>query len=347
MENRERSSSPDHSCVSLKSDRSMGPPPYFSDDPVTSDPRVDTDDQTGDLDSYQPSSNQRQQEAGHGLFELFFSGRGRHPGEWRHHAKDIFAVKIMEQLWIESIRRKLRIEKDSRVSTDIKIVHGDKKTEFMENYVEELQKKTKTFFLAAVHRWFTSRDGGNLSPDKRHVIIHAMTRMKACITEEDFVTVSTSVCNDLDAQLGSNRVTTYLKVHWLPHAALWANFWTVVNSSDTNNKAERFFLALKCQFLRGEANRRVDQLLHLLCGDIQKYYCYLDDFADAGRLRVSSSASTSTAAKSTVGQQILINEQGKCSVQTGAGPNSDSTLNTVDLVKMQCDCGLYDKGNVL
>ncbi|XP_052402550.1 NACHT, LRR and PYD domains-containing protein 3-like isoform X3 [Carassius gibelio] len=32
------SSSPDHSCVSLKSDASMGPPPEFSDDPVTSDP---------------------------------------------------------------------------------------------------------------------------------------------------------------------------------------------------------------------------------------------------------------------------------------------------------------------
>uniref|UniRef100_A0A8C1XRM8 NACHT, LRR and PYD domains-containing protein 12-like n=1 Tax=Cyprinus carpio TaxID=7962 RepID=A0A8C1XRM8_CYPCA len=37
-ESRERSSSPDHSCVSLKSDASMGPPPKFSDDPVTSDP---------------------------------------------------------------------------------------------------------------------------------------------------------------------------------------------------------------------------------------------------------------------------------------------------------------------
>uniref|UniRef100_A0A9J7XQJ1 NACHT, LRR and PYD domains-containing protein 12-like n=1 Tax=Cyprinus carpio carpio TaxID=630221 RepID=A0A9J7XQJ1_CYPCA len=36
-ENRERSSS-DHSCVSLKSEASMGPPPKFSDDPVTSDP---------------------------------------------------------------------------------------------------------------------------------------------------------------------------------------------------------------------------------------------------------------------------------------------------------------------
>ncbi|CAM4597056.1 unnamed protein product [Leuciscus chuanchicus] len=311
--------------------------------------------------------SRRQQEAGHGLFELFFSGRAR------HHAKEIVAVKIIEQLWIEGIRRKLRIEKDSCVSMDIKIVHEDKKTEFMESYVEELQKKTKTFFLAAkqnsknyyfhacergnkptgksmgkacetransyeayvsfkfierckvgktpppylhfaghddavseekltpqqkallqenphpmffmdasykgltsygsfmidrdlkelnairevfpktkvllcwfhvlqaVHRWVTSRHGGNLSPDKRHVVIHAMTSMKACITEEHFVTVSTSVCNDLDAQLGSNRVTTYLKVHWLPHAALWANFGRLFehNSSDTNNKAER------------------------------------------------------------------------------------------------------------
>ncbi|XP_058628730.1 NLR family CARD domain-containing protein 3-like isoform X2 [Onychostoma macrolepis] len=40
MESRERSPSPDHSCVSLKSDRSMGPPPKFSVDPVTFDPRV-------------------------------------------------------------------------------------------------------------------------------------------------------------------------------------------------------------------------------------------------------------------------------------------------------------------
>ncbi|KAK7158569.1 hypothetical protein R3I94_005025 [Phoxinus phoxinus] len=114
------------------------------------------------------------------------------------------------------------------------------------NAIREFFLKTKVLLcwfhvLQAVHRWVTSRDGGNLSPDKRHVVIHAMTSMKACITEEDFVTVSTSVCNDLDAQLGSNQVTTYLKVHWLPHAALWANFGRLFehNSSDTNNKAER------------------------------------------------------------------------------------------------------------
>ncbi|XP_026107483.1 NLR family CARD domain-containing protein 3-like isoform X5 [Carassius auratus] len=40
MEISERSSSPDHSCVSLKSDWSMDKPPRFSAEPVTSDPRV-------------------------------------------------------------------------------------------------------------------------------------------------------------------------------------------------------------------------------------------------------------------------------------------------------------------
>uniref|UniRef100_A0A8C1LFZ9 Uncharacterized protein n=1 Tax=Cyprinus carpio TaxID=7962 RepID=A0A8C1LFZ9_CYPCA len=43
MENREsseRSSSADHSCVSLKSDKSNGLPSDLSDDPVTSDPRI-------------------------------------------------------------------------------------------------------------------------------------------------------------------------------------------------------------------------------------------------------------------------------------------------------------------
>uniref|UniRef100_A0A8C2HUS6 NACHT domain-containing protein n=1 Tax=Cyprinus carpio TaxID=7962 RepID=A0A8C2HUS6_CYPCA len=41
MEISERSSSPDHSCVSLKSDWSMDKPPEFSAGPVTSDPRDD------------------------------------------------------------------------------------------------------------------------------------------------------------------------------------------------------------------------------------------------------------------------------------------------------------------
>ncbi|XP_039527510.1 uncharacterized protein LOC120479279 isoform X1 [Pimephales promelas] len=59
MKSRERSSSPDPSCVSMKSDRSMGHPPNISDEAVTSDPsRVDRDDQTGD--SPQPVNDELQ-----------------------------------------------------------------------------------------------------------------------------------------------------------------------------------------------------------------------------------------------------------------------------------------------
>ncbi|XP_048036333.1 NLR family CARD domain-containing protein 3-like isoform X4 [Megalobrama amblycephala] len=54
---RKRSSSPDPSCVSLKSDVSMNPPLKFSDGAVTSDPR---DDQTGDQDSPQAVDDELQ-----------------------------------------------------------------------------------------------------------------------------------------------------------------------------------------------------------------------------------------------------------------------------------------------
>ncbi|XP_051730864.1 NACHT, LRR and PYD domains-containing protein 3-like isoform X42 [Ctenopharyngodon idella] len=62
-ESRERSSSAEPSCVSMKSDGSMRHPLYFSDGAVTSDPsRVDRDDQIGDLqqDSPQPMNDELQ-----------------------------------------------------------------------------------------------------------------------------------------------------------------------------------------------------------------------------------------------------------------------------------------------
>lgn len=95
----------------------------------------------------------------------------------------LYQLQIMEQLWIEGIRRKLRIEKDSRVSMDIKIVHGDKKTEFMENYVEELQKKTKTFFLAAKQNsknyYFHACERGN-KPTGKSMGKACETRANSC-----------------------------------------------------------------------------------------------------------------------------------------------------------------------
>lgn len=65
---------------------------------------------------------------------------------------------------------------------------------------------------------------------------------------------------------------------------------------------------------------------------------YLDDLAAAGRLRQTSSASA--AARNTEGLQIVIQDEGRCCVQTG------DAMYTVDLLRMQCDCGGYDTGNL-
>ncbi|XP_049333207.1 uncharacterized protein LOC111194919 isoform X1 [Astyanax mexicanus] len=210
--------------------------------------------------------------------------------------------------------------------------------------------------LQAVHRWLVKKDGGNLSPAQRNTVIHAMMTMKACMTEEDFESVSASKCRDLEAQFGSSRVTHYLRDQWFPFAALWANFGRLFqhNSSDTNNKAERFFFTIKYQFLRGQANKRVDQLLQLLCGDVQKYYNYLDDLIHAGRLNTSSSSSSSSTSVPTTSmlgdglhEKIHIGEDGRCSLpEDFMSTVSDPRIITVDLVWMLCDCKTYDRGNL-
>ncbi|XP_041955135.1 uncharacterized protein LOC121714054 [Alosa sapidissima] len=150
--------------------------------------------------------------------------------------------------------------------------------------------------LQAVNRWLVKTDGGHLTADQRNVVIHAIVSMKACLREEEFLSVSAKKCSKIDTYFGSTHVTTYLKTHWFPYAELWVNFGRTFFhcSSETNNKAERFFLTLK--FLRGQANKRVDQLLHLLCGDMQKYYSYMDDLTEAGRLKVDTSAAAKEAA---------------------------------------------------
>lgn len=58
----------------------------------------------------------------------------------------------MKELWVEGIRQKLRKEKDSRVSTDIHIVHGDKE-EFMTQYIAKINQATNIFF------WPPNRQG--------------------------------------------------------------------------------------------------------------------------------------------------------------------------------------------
>ncbi|XP_062853675.1 uncharacterized protein LOC134316991 [Trichomycterus rosablanca] len=93
--------------------------------------------------------------------------------------------------------------------------------------------------------------------------------------EEEFNNTSATKCRELDSYFGSSHVSTYLNSQWISCGELWSSFGRSFNheNSETNNKAERFFLTIKYQFLKGNANRRIDQLLQLLCGDVQKYYC--------------------------------------------------------------------------
>ncbi|KAF4114010.1 hypothetical protein G5714_004233 [Onychostoma macrolepis] len=138
--------------------------------------------------------------------------------------------------------------------------------------------------LQAVHRWMVRKDGGNLPVNQRNTVIQTMASMKSCLTEEEFNNTSARKCEELDTCLGSSHVSTYLKNQWICLGELWSNFGRSFyhHNSETNNKAERFFLTMKYQFLKGKMNSRIDQLLRLLCGDVQKYYSYLDDLTETG-----------------------------------------------------------------
>lgn len=135
--------------------------------------------------------------------------------------------------------------------------------------------------------------------------------MSFSLQEEEFNSMSSRKCEELDTCLGSSHVSTYLKNQWICFGDLWSNFGRSFyhHNSETNNKAERsatkiitsfpkitfkitwypghifikdilsfltfvhrFFLTMKYQFLKGRINSRIDQLLRLLCGDVQKYY---------------------------------------------------------------------------
>ncbi|RXN05596.1 NXPE family member 3-like protein [Labeo rohita] len=108
------------------------------------------------------------------------------------------------------------------------------------------------------------------APDTTVIIKAVNTGCK----EEEFNNTSARKCEELNTCLGSSHVSTYLKNQWICLGELWSNFGQSFyhHNSETNNKAERFFLTMKYQFLKGKMNSRIDHLLCLLCGDVQKYY---------------------------------------------------------------------------
>ncbi|XP_076845646.1 uncharacterized protein LOC143490946 [Brachyhypopomus gauderio] len=202
--------------------------------------------------------------------------------------------------------------------------------------------------LQAVHRWLIKRDGGNLSVEKRNMVIQAMVTMKMCLSEEEFNNTSATKCKELDSNLGSAHVSTYLKTQWISCGELWSSFGRLFNheNSETNNKAERFFLTMKYQFLKGNANRRIDQLLCLLCGNVQKYYCYMDDLADIGRIKGVNTDDFSNAVQSMIEKgldsKVNITETGTCFVP----PDTSAQSHSVDLVMVKCDCRRSKSGSM-
>ncbi|XP_059406314.1 NLR family CARD domain-containing protein 3-like [Carassius carassius] len=115
----ERSSSPDHSCVSLKSDTSMINPPTFSADPVTSDPR---DDQIRDKDPPQAVNEELQRVKDHlktsmkNKYERLFEG-----------------LKVQEN---ESLL--------NRIYTQLYIIEGEREGVNEEHEILQMEKTART-----------------------------------------------------------------------------------------------------------------------------------------------------------------------------------------------------------
>ncbi|CAC5368497.1 unnamed protein product [Mytilus coruscus] len=102
------------------------------------------------------------------------------------------------------------------------------------------------------------------------------------IYEEDFKTASETVGDFIS----EDQVKTYLFQNWIPCGIYWSNFGRQFyhENSETNNLAERYFLRLKYQFLKGLGNRRLDDLLMMLTGAIPRYFSYIEGLQSAKRL---------------------------------------------------------------
>ncbi|CAM4695438.1 unnamed protein product [Leuciscus chuanchicus] len=121
MENRQKSSSPEPSCVSVKSDTSMGPPLHFRDKAVTSDPRVvDRDDQTGD--SPQPVNDELQRV------------KDRHKTSMKNKYERLFeGLKLQEN---ETLL--------NRIYTQLYIIEGEREGVNEEHEVLQIEKTART-----------------------------------------------------------------------------------------------------------------------------------------------------------------------------------------------------------
>ncbi|KAK9956045.1 hypothetical protein ABG768_013802 [Culter alburnus] len=122
---RQISSSAEPSCVSMKSDGSMIHPPVFSDGAVTSDPsRVDRDDQTGDL----------QQDSPQPMNDELQRVKGRHKTSMKNKYERLFeGMKLQEN---ETLL--------NRIYTQLYIIEGESEGVNEEHEVLQMEKTART-----------------------------------------------------------------------------------------------------------------------------------------------------------------------------------------------------------
>ncbi|XP_070533937.1 uncharacterized protein [Ptychodera flava] len=206
--------------------------------------------------------------------------------------------------------------------------------------------------LQAVHRWITKRAGGGLAgtsnAEHRNLVIQAMLKMKNCSTEEDFRQTSGKCLDEIDKAIGHNLVSKYLLDEWISVAHMWCHFGRKMfhEGQDTNNIAERFFHSMKYQFLKGIANRRLDDLLHLLSAKVETYYSYLEGLKLAGRLPSTSNTQCEAA------NRMIQNGLGhgrdfdSCGILMVPSETVNGHVYKVDLVRYTCECFKFLKGEL-
>ncbi|XP_022537513.1 uncharacterized protein LOC111195203 isoform X1 [Astyanax mexicanus] len=203
--------------------------------------------------------------------------------------------------------------------------------------------------LQAVHRWMQRQDECKKQPALKNEVIRAMIALKQCATEADFEERSNQVVDSIDELSGTTTISNYLKMQWFQHSKMWANFGRRVfhQNSETNNLAERFFFSMKYQFLQGYANRRVDDLLHLLSEKVVTYYSYLEELYKAGRItelkKPDMGELVSRMKYKGLHDKVVFQSAGQILVPS---ETSEGKCYFVDLITMLCECDWAERGNL-
>ncbi|XP_077864593.1 uncharacterized protein LOC102808709 [Saccoglossus kowalevskii] len=202
--------------------------------------------------------------------------------------------------------------------------------------------------LQAVHRWLVKRDGGlsgQCNTAKGNLVMEAMYKMRDCLTKEQFDETSKVVTEEIDNKVGNTCISNYLRDQWISVAIMWCQFGRKMFHAGHNtiNIAEKFFYSLKYQFLKGMANRRIDDLFS---AKVDVYYSYLQGLKEAGRLpsdKRGHEVSAQHLLKSGIESHVKKISNGIWSVPS---EKTKGLEYTVDLIRHTCNCWSFCKGDV-